>query len=576
MTEPVGSHKLPLPCGAHLVARALKRHGVELMFGQSLPSALYLVTPEFGIRQIAYREENAGAAMADGYARASGRVAVVTSQNGPAAALLVAGLAEALKASIPVVALVQDVRRTQTDKNAFQDLDHPDLFRACSKWVRRVPQLSRIDDYIDMAFTAAAGGRPGPAVLLLPQDLLVESAAGVEAPTRRLNLGRYPLDRSLADPAKIAEAALLLATAKNPLIVAGGGVHISGAYAELAQLQEVAGIPVATTVMGKGAVDERHPLSLGVIGYFMGSGSRSQHLRGLVDSADVILFVGDRTNQNGTDSWTLFPPSARYIHIDVDSGEIGRNYEALRLVGDAKLTLATLARASGSVDLAARLANRAAVEQTIAEAHQRSAAVAAPRLASEAMPIRPERLMRELDAVLTEDAIVVADASYAPIWCANYLTARRAGMRFLAGRGLAGLGWGFPAALGAKLAAPTSPVFCVTGDGGFAHVWAELESARRLGIVVTVIVLNNQILGYQQHAEDVQYGAHTDACALSPVDHAAIARACGCAGERIEQPNDFAPALARAMTAGVTTVLDVVIDPQAYPPLSLYEGRLAF
>ena len=371
-------HKLPVPCGAHLVARALKRHGVELMFGQSLPSALYLVTPEFGIRQIAYREENAGAAMADGYARASGRVAVVTSQNGPAAALLVAGLAEALKASIPVVALVQDVRRTQTDKNAFQDLDHPELFRACSKWVKRVPQLSRIDDYIDMAFTAAAGGRPGPAVLLLPQDLLVESAAAIEAPARSAHLGRYPLDRTLADPDRIAQAALLLAAAKNPLIVAGGGVHISGAHAELAQLQESAGIPVATTVMGKGAVDERHPLSMGVIGYFMGSKSRTQHLRGLIDSADVVLFVGDRTNQNGTDSWTLFPPSARYIHIDVDSQEIGRNYEALRLAGDAKLTLAVLTQALAALDLAERRAARAGVERAIADAHRRALDDAAP------------------------------------------------------------------------------------------------------------------------------------------------------------------------------------------------------
>ena len=569
-------HKMPVPCGAHLVARALQRHGVELMFGQSLPSALYLVTPEFGIRQIAYREENAGAAMADGYARASGRVAVVTSQNGPAAALLVAGLAEALKASIPIVALVQDVRRTQTDKNAFQDLDHPELFRACSKWVRRVPQLSRIDDYIDMAFTAAASGRPGPAVLLLPQDLLVESAAGLEASTRSDNLGRYPLDRTLADPEKIAQAALLLATAKNPLIVAGGGVHISGAQAELAQLQEAAGIPVATTVMGKGAVDERHPLSLGVIGYFMGAGSRTQHLRPLIDSADVVLFVGDRTNQNGTDSWTLFPKTARYIHIDVDSQEIGRNYEAMRLTGDAKLTLATLARAFAGIDAAQRRAARPGVEHLIAAAHQRAAADAALRLNSDAVPIRPERLMRELDAVLTDDALVVADASYAPIWCANYLLARRAGMRFLAGRGLAGLGWGLPAALGAKLAAPNKNVFCVTGDGGFAHVWAELESAKRLGIVVTVIVLNNQILGYQQHAEDVLYGAHTDACALSAVDHAAIARACGCNGVRIEQPGDFAPALQNAMASNVTTVLDVIIDPRAYPPLTLYEGKLDY
>ena len=158
----MASHTLPAWCGAHIFARALARHGVTVMFGQSLPSALYLVAPEFGIRQIAYRTENAGASMADGYARVSHKVAVVTAQNGPAAALLVSGLAEAFKASVPVVALVQDVARAQTDRNAFQDLDHTDLFRACSKWVRRVSEVTRIEDYVDMAFTAAASGRPGP------------------------------------------------------------------------------------------------------------------------------------------------------------------------------------------------------------------------------------------------------------------------------------------------------------------------------------------------------------------------------------------------------------------------------
>jgi acetolactate synthase-1/2/3 large subunit len=182
--EAGAGHKLGW-CGAHVLARALQRHGVEVMFGQSLPSALHLVAPEFGIRQIAYRTENAGASMADGYARISHKVGVVTGQNGPAAALLVSGLAEALKASVPVVALVQDVRRTQTDRNAFQDLDHPELFRACAKWVRRVGELSRIDDYVDMAFTAAASGRPGPAVLLCPQDLLQEKAPGGPTTARR-------------------------------------------------------------------------------------------------------------------------------------------------------------------------------------------------------------------------------------------------------------------------------------------------------------------------------------------------------------------------------------------------------
>ena len=182
--------------------------------------------------------------------------------------------------------------------------------------------------------------------------------------------------------------------------------------------------------------------------------------------------------------------------------------------------------------------------------------------------------MAEIESVLKPDSIFVSDASYAPIWAANYLTAQRPGMRFLAGRGLAGLGWGLPAAIGAKVAAPDSDVFCLTGDGGFAHVWSELETAKRMGVKVIVTVLNNQILGYQSHAEDVQYGDHTDACELGPVDHAAIARACGCEGVRVEEPGQFAPALRRARQSGVTTVIDTVIDPKAYPPLSLYEGKM--
>ena len=568
-------HKLPTPCGAHLIARALQRHGVEVMFGQSLPSALYLVTPEFGIRQIAYRTENAGGAMADGYARASNKVAVVTAQNGPAAALLAPALAEAYKASVAMVAIVQDVRRTQTDKNAFQELDHFDIFRGCAKWVRRVSEASRIEDYVDMAFTAAASGRPGPAVLMCPQDLLLEAIKPeLMNETRHAVLGAYPLDRCVADPARVSEAARLLANAKNPLVVAGGGVHLSGAHEALAQLQESASLPVATSSMGKGAVNETHPLSMGSVGYFMGTRGVARHLRSLVDEADVILFVGARTNQNGTDSWTLFPKSARYIHIDIDGQEVGRNYEALRLVGDAKLTLSALNNAFAQQDLSKRSSARNALSQRIAAARSAFREESQSMCDSDAVPIRPERLMRELNAVLTPDAIVVSDASYSSIWSANYLTAQRAGMRFLAGRGLAGLGWGLPAAIGAKVAHPNREVFSISGDGGFAHVWAELETAKRLNTKLTVIVLNNQILGYQWHAEDVLYGDHTDACQLEPVDHAAIARACGCEGVRVEKPDDFKAALARARESSITTVIDCIIDPQAYPPITLFEGKM--
>jgi acetolactate synthase I/II/III large subunit len=554
-----------------LFASSLARHDVKLMFGQSIPSLIHLAGPEFGIAQIGYRTENAGAIMADAYARISHKVAVVTAQNGPAATLLVPALAEALTASVPVVALVQDVVLANLDRNAFQELDHLQLFRGCSKWVRRIHDPSRIEDYIDMAFTAAASGRPGPAVLLCPYDII--GAPSPIAGGRSASLGHYPLDRALADPDRIAEAASLLAGAARPLVVAGGGVHLSDAATELAQLQENVGLPVATTTMGKGAVDERHALSLGVIGYFMGPGGMARYHRPLIDEADVILLVGNRTNQNGTDSWNLLPRGARFIHLDIDSAEVGRNYEALRLVGDAKLTLAALTRELLSLDLAKRRAWRPIVESRIAAGRARHRVEADPLLRSTAKPIRPERLMGDLERLLHPEDIVVSDASYASIWTTNYLTASRPGARFLAPRGMAGLGWGFPMALGAKLAAPDRRVFCIVGDGGFAHVWSELETARRHGIAVVITVLNNQTLGYQRHAEDVLFGAHTSAVDFSPVDHAAIAQACGLQGIRVTEAADYAGALKLAIETHGTTVIDAFVDPDAHPPITLFENK---
>ncbi len=554
---------------AHRVAAGMARHGVTCLFGQSLPSMVHLAAKGFGLRQIAYRQENTGGYMADAYARVSGQVGIVTAQNGPAAALLVAPLLEALKVSVPLIALVQDVARDQTDRNAFQEIDHEALFRPCAKWVRRVTEASRIDDYLDMAFTAATSGRPGPAVLLLPADLLVEPAP---APTlRRASLGCYPLDRALPDGAALDAAAALLAQAERPIVIAGGGVHLSGASAELARLQELACLPVATTVMGKGGVDENHPLSVGVASYFTGPNGGARYLKTLVTCADVVLLVGNRTNQNGTDSWKLYPENARFIHIDIEPMEVGRNYEAMRLVGDAKLTLAALADRLQAADLDKRRAARAGVEAAIGHGREQHRQEVAALVGSDASPMRPERIMAEIDQRLTADSIVVADASYSSIWVANYLHARRAGMRFITPRGLAGLGWGFPMALGARVARPNATVFCVVGDGGFAHAWAELETAVRMKLKVVLVVLNNGILGYQKHAENVKFGAYTDACDFAPVDHAAIARAVGAHGVRVERAGDLGAALDAALAADATTVIDVLTDQNAFPPVSWYE-----
>jgi acetolactate synthase-1/2/3 large subunit len=329
--------------------------------------------------------------------------------------------------------------------------------------------------------------------------------------------------------------------------------------------------------MGKGAADETHPLTLGVIGYVMGQGSRTGALRPMVDRADLVLLVGTRTNQNGTDSWKLFGPEMRFIHLDADPMEIGRNYESQRLLGDAKLTLAALAEALRTRDLSARAAARPAIEREIA------ASVAAWRgtldglLSRDAPLCRPERVMAELDRLIGPEDVVVADASYASIWIANYLTAKRAGQRFLTPRGIAGLGWGLPMAIGAKIAAEeagsAARVVCLCGDGGFGHSWAELETLRRLDLPITLLILNNGILGYQKHAEEVRFGEHTIAVNFTAVDHAAIARACGVEGVRVEGSATIAPALRSALATGVPVLLDVITDPDAKPPISAFAGH---
>lgn len=559
---------------AQRIALDLRRHGVEVIFSQNVPAALILACEALGIRQIAYRQENMGGAMADGFARVSGRIAVVGAQNGPGATLLVPPLGEAYKASIPIVALVQEVERDQLDRNAFQEIDHLALFSACAKWVRRAISANRISDYVDAAFVAAGSGRPGPAILLLPADLLGEK---VMAPQneRRSRFREWPIDRSQPIEAEIHAAAVSIAAAKAPVVVAGGGVTSSKAASALAKLQECAHLPVFTTYMGKGAVDETNPLSAGVLGSLVGPRSLGKHSLPILKEADLVIFVATRTNQNGTDGWRHIPSSARVIHIDVDPQEIGRNYEATtRLVGDAASTLDALGGALEQLDLSLRRAMRVPLERRIAAAWRSFENDRSAFSQSIDTPIRPERVLHELQKRMPPDTIVVADASYSSLWAVGQLRGRKVGQRFLTPRGLAGLGWGLPLAIGAKVARPSSLVVALVGDGGFAHSWAELETTVRNNIPVVVIVLNNGVLGFQKDGQTVMFNDYASACHLSPVDHAAIARACGCGGALVSVPEDLEKTLELAFSEQRSWLIEVMTDPSAHPPVSLFDGTL--
>jgi len=559
---------------AQRIAQLLKTYGVTEMFSQSLPSAVVLASEDADIRQITYRTENAAGCMADAFARISGRIGVVCAQNGPAATLLVPPLAEAFKVSVPVLAIVQEVPRAQTDKNAFQEFDHVSLFSSCTKWARVVNDPQRIDDYVRQAIVNATTGRPGPVALMLPADVLLETI-DVGPVDETASYGTWPLDRSSAALEKVKEAAELIARAEFPIVISGGGTHCSDAVGELSNLQETVHLPVGTTMMGKGSTDETHPLSMGLIGNVMGSNSTGKFLRHMLEQADVILLVGTRTNQNGTDSWSLYPPTAKVIHIDIDGAEIGRNYPALRLVGDVALTLRVLNQELLKMkDLGKREQKRDLISSMVEHARQARFQEASSVMQSIEAPIRPERVLAEIDKLTTEQTTVVADASYSSVWINAYLTSKNAGMRFITPRGLAGLGWGFPMAIGAKLADPSKTVICLAGDGGFGHVWSEIETMVRENIPVVMVVLNNGALGYQKDAEDVKFGRHTGACYFESVDHAAIAKACGCDAYSVSSASEIAEVLESAIKSGRPTLIDVITDPSAYPPLTMMEGTL--
>lgn len=551
---------------ARAISEFLALHGVELMVGQSLPSALHLAVPDTSIKQIQVRTENAGTALCDAYARKSGKIAVMTAQNGPAATLLVPGLAEALKASVPILAIVQEIEEDHVEKNAFQELDHHKLFWSCSKWVGRLTKPSRVYEILNLALVQAVSGRPGPSVLMMPPSVLVASAP--KLPSRIVSRSTFPLDRNSACRSAVRAAAADLSKAENPLIVVGGGVHSSGAYSEVEQLHRKFGFPVATTLMGKGAVDETDPLSLGVVGFLLGKQARNIGVREYINQADLVFFIGARTNQNGTDSWKQFPQSARFIHLDVDPVEVGRNYESTRLVGDARETLVGLLEDLCKLESDTQIKNR---KSRLANRIPR------PREVLECIPgavgsgVRPERIVHTLNKVVPPEAVITADASYSSAWLCAYGISTRAGQRFLTPRGLAGLGWGFPYMLGAKIADPTVPVLGICGDGGFSHGWSELETALRNELNVVVIVLKNGVLGYQRDAELVKFGAYTNAIPVGEIDHAGIARACGCIGVTIEEERDFEPALIEALNADKPVVLDVRTDASAFPPVTLLD-----
>jgi len=546
--------------GARHLAEALRLYGVtHVFYVDAILRRAMVDMEELGIRRVVTHSEKAAAYMADGYARVSGRAGVCMAQS-VGAANLAAGLQDAWLASTPVVALTGKKPPLFRHRNAYQEIDHWPLFQPVTKYNVEVVEPKQLPHLMRQAFREATTGKPGPVHLdLIGREAReLELADGLPAPVAEQRYVTCPAFRPPPDPSSVAEAVRAIAGAERPILVAGGGVRISSAAAEVVALAERCGIPVATSVNGKGTIAENHPLAVGVVGsYSAWCANRAVH------EADLVIFVGSATGDQTTHNWQVPTVGTRVVQIDIDPAELGRSYPGtVGVVGDAKVTLAALLSA-----LPASPDRPAWLERTRALVAEWRAQVEPLRQSSEA-PIRPERICREITELLPDDAILVSDTGYSAIWVATMVALRSPRQTFI--RAAGSLGWGFPAALGAQCAAPDRPVICFTGDGGFWYHLAELETARRHGINAVTVVNNNN--GFSQGIPDVlrQYGSRPgrpeELYRFEDVSFAQLAREMGCFGVRVERPGDIGPAILEAMASNLPAVVEVMTHVSARAP----------
>ena len=553
---------------AALMADMLADYGVEFIFGMEDPVQLYHHLDRERIRPVTIRDEKHGAIMAHGYAKVSGRPGICAATFGPGATNLITGLLEAQKSSIPVIAFIQEIPAAQRDRHASSEIDHVAAMSPFTKKVYRVDVPERCCEVVRRAFRMATSGRPGPVAVLCPADVMTMET---EAHTYcEPEYAFFPAQRPRPGRAEIDAAAHMLASAQRPVIIAGGGSILSGASAEVVALAERLGAPVATTMNGRGTIPDTHRLATGALGSSTGGTlGRGRIANEAVAGADVVLIAGSRTGQICYLNWEQPGPDTKVIHIDIDPEEPGRNLRTdIALIGDVRETLAELI-AHPDTDrpgVADEAGKRYAADKEQWRSEFRQVAF------SNQMPARPERILAEVSERMDEDTILVNDASYISGWTFSHIDNVATGAHILSPRGTGGIGWSVPAALGAKLASPSSKVICMTGDGAFGYVMAELETAARCNISIVVIVFNNATLGFQRHFENKLFG-HYGECDLSDIDHAALARCLNCAGERVSDPAKLAEAIDRGLQSGSLYLIDAVIDENAMAPIIGLDDR---
>ncbi len=512
-----------------------------------------------GILPIMTHGEKAAAYMADGYARVSRKVAVCGSQA-IGSTNLAAGLRDAYMARTPIVALSGAPDASTSYRNLYQDVDDRGAFDAVTKWNAVVPDPGRFPDLLRQAFRSASSGVPRPVHLSLagrtgnPGDSPAVGDGRAEP-----RYGIAPSARPMAEISSVTAALELLARARRPVILAGNGVARSGAARDLVAFAEQVRVPVVLTLNGIATIGYEHPLYGGVVGEYGADFANAILMR-----ADVVLVAGSSLGSMTTRSWSLIPDDALIIQVDIDGAEIGRTFEcAVPVVGDLRAVIGQL---SGT-------ATSQAPEQWLADVAELRAEWRQSVRASEtadSLPMRPERLFTLVSEELADTGILVGDTGHVGAWAARHV---RLSSQQTMVRAAGSLGWGLPASLGVKCAYPDREVICVTGDAGFFYHLSELETARRYGLRVIVVVNNNLSMNQEAIFWDQGSADQEKNWQFHDADLAEIARGFGCYGARVDDPADFAAALDKARSSELPAVIDVRTDISVVAPQSLGPAR---
>ena len=557
--------------GGALLAGLLAEHGVRHVFGVpggqtlALYDAILDLAP--ALTHVLVRDERTAAYAADGYARVTGQVGVCDATVGPGAAKLPSGLGEALGASVPVVALVSDLPIRMAPHRyrsaASQALDQAALLAPVTKWLASIPDAAAMPGLVRQAFREATSGRPGPVALLLPQDVLDAPADPVPPRAASARFGVFPAFRPPPEPADVAAVARVLRRAERPFLLAGGGVVHSGAGPAITALATRLSAAVGTTLTGKGAIAEDHPLSVGVTGT-MGTGAAATALA----EADVVLLAGTKASGGATYGWTLPRAGQLVVQLDIDPAELGRAFEVVAaMLADARAGLtALLAELSTGSPAASAEPDRSAWRARLAVLTADWRAARETERASDAVPIAPQRVLAALEQVLAPQDILICDASLASGWGGVYFEQRRPGRRVLFPRGQAGLGYALPAAIGAATATASEPgpatgrTVVLTGDGALGYAVGELATVAELGLPITVVVLNNRSLGWIRWYRRITFGRGFGDDDFADVAYGDVAGAFGLHGARVTGPDALESTLSAALGAGRPSLVDVVTE----------------